>query len=372
MREFTFGFAITFESVQKSLSSRSDVTSHLYFSQSAQQRVTHMGRYTNPMGSRRAGVSGFTLVELLVVIGIIAVLISMLLPTLGKAREAANGITCSSNLRQIGTAFNFYAQQYKGYMPAMMRNPAGNYPSWDAPLNGEGFVEWTDDLSRYMGGMWSHVGPIKQNPDHFVTVGPDGNNLPYNGPAKGAFSCPTVASFMTIHANASVGGRDGFPGFSNFTGRSAYVINGQLTCRAPWVPQSYACGWNKLTFKGPADIYLAMDGHGVSGGGYLDGANYTSYPQRAGAFADMYTAIFPWGLNPDGAKNQGAVAFRHGPRRGKSAQTNVLFADGHVVPVARAEMPNDRNSDVAYKENAFHLPPWQPVDRRDVPGGTVW
>src|SRR5438552_6244373 len=61
--------------------------------------------------------SGFTLVELLVVIGIIAVLISILLPSLNKAREAAKRTQCLSNLRQIAVFLNMYANAYKGVVP---------------------------------------------------------------------------------------------------------------------------------------------------------------------------------------------------------------------------------------------------------------
>ena len=71
-----------------------------------------------PMQRRDSSHTAFTLVELLVVIGIIALLISVLLPALAKSKEAANQVKCLSNMKQISIAIIAYANENKGVMPA--------------------------------------------------------------------------------------------------------------------------------------------------------------------------------------------------------------------------------------------------------------
>jgi len=84
---------------------------------------------------------GFTVVELLVVIGIIALLISLLLPALNKARESAKTIQCLSNLRQLGMVIRSYANSNHDYIvPAAVYTSPGYANTWYQQLNAAGLL----------------------------------------------------------------------------------------------------------------------------------------------------------------------------------------------------------------------------------------
>ena len=86
-------------------------------------------------GSRQTPLA-FTLVELLVVIGIIALLIAFLMPSLRKARDTANAVVCKSNLRQAYLGFAYYASDFNDFIPAS----APGSDNWHFHLGQRGYL----------------------------------------------------------------------------------------------------------------------------------------------------------------------------------------------------------------------------------------
>lgn len=151
---------------------------------------------------------GFTLVELLVVIGIIAVLISVLLPALGKAQAAALKVQCGSQLRQIATGAFQYAADWKGSLPPFdwghdwtytprlsyfppqetwFENGWANMRSWNGPwyhnwLN-EGFSAFKVLVPKYIGAPAMLYCPADAN-----GLYPDAYYAPYASATRSGYT----------------------------------------------------------------------------------------------------------------------------------------------------------------------------------------
>jgi prepilin-type N-terminal cleavage/methylation domain-containing protein/prepilin-type processing-associated H-X9-DG protein len=99
------------------------------------------------MHTRMRSKTGFTLIELLVVVGIIAILVGILLPVLGRARENARRIACLSNLRQVANAMFMYTGENKGWFPCVA--VFGNGLGYGSPTAPDGYppdwIGWPED-----------------------------------------------------------------------------------------------------------------------------------------------------------------------------------------------------------------------------------
>ena len=204
----------------------------------------------------------FTLVELLVVIGIIALLISMLLPTLGRVRDQANGVKCSSNLRQLVTACLMFAQDHKGRLPGNENdqgNPDPEKRAWN--FTGPGGIgnDWrtapqTGTLWKYVKSEAVYLCPSRVPGAEGITPGP--------GYSNGKFDYSMVKAFS--------GARTGtVPGTSvwDFRQTSGGASLGRATLQTPYVVEETARYINLSNIDGGfSNVDEHSDHHG--GGSY--------------------------------------------------------------------------------------------------------
>jgi len=299
---------------------------------------------SNSTPSQRA--RGFTLVELLVVIGIIAVLIGMLLPALNLAREHARATKCMSNLRQIGQLFQEYAADHKqAIVPAydMPVNPGTAPDDYDAvsstPLDG-----WACILDR--DGYVS----VEQQSQNTIFYCPD--TFDYPGMALGQTGNTANGNQGWQDWPISVNGDDGQPetpttdpanGFNKII-RVSYWINSD----------------NPISVTKPtSSAYLAKDyyytntpGYGLAQYGFLKIHKMTDVVGSANviALADgLYggrqsSSEQIWTTASTASTFTNRVAYRHPGIDGSNSASNVLFADGHVDHFAVTNFPEPVNS----------------------------
>jgi prepilin-type N-terminal cleavage/methylation domain-containing protein len=257
----------------------------------------------------------FTIIELLVVISVIGLLVSLLLPVLGRARAAAELTSCQSRLRQWGLAFEIYASENDGYYPHIDgRDRTSSNPQTDADL-ADYYFGWVDVLPPLMGEKpWR---------EHNLWHRPSKNTI---------FQCPV----------AKLASDESYKYRPRRTGYFSYAMNSCLELDENcWRPHGYqGAGWQMPSFlkitsvKRPDRLILLFDQ-------LLDprkGYGGKKYNGSAGKYCGSYPKAF---------------AARHAKKR-KSLGGNILYCDYHVQwteTVWKPEWPDD-----------LEVPPWGDPD----------
>jgi prepilin-type N-terminal cleavage/methylation domain-containing protein/prepilin-type processing-associated H-X9-DG protein len=239
---------------------------------------------------------GFTLIELLVVIAIIAILAAILFPVFAQAREKARQTTCTSNLKQIGTAFMMYVQDYDE-----------TYPPWTG-MCPDPSLRWA---LRYMyPGL---VDPYIKNGANVQT-----------GELKDVWACPSSKAGLGAVSNTYAYNFWTFGGFS-----TCMCLPNQAVCTrdpatyAQFASASYNTPAPQASIQFPAETIMLSDG-----------AQLSRPPQFAIAFNGDIYFVGVWGSHQRGngnvntSVNNNFIGFIKTLITGRL--TNVLYADGHV------------------------------------------
>ncbi|MDR1283319.1 MAG: prepilin-type N-terminal cleavage/methylation domain-containing protein [Opitutaceae bacterium] len=182
------------------------------------------------------GCGAFTLVELLTVIAIIGILAAIMIPTVGRVRETARLIDCTSNLRALHTGFTLFANDHRGKFPAPMANPLpappappGDTGSWMLALQYNGYLDNKNEVQQKgRKNIFLCPAALKTWPDGgakrtylMVSLTP-GQEVPHAIDPP-ALSAPSRSLLLIDGKDSGAGNGDTWPSFKNHPGHETRI-----------------------------------------------------------------------------------------------------------------------------------------------------